>query len=60
MDAVAQAAGAGKTTLYRRFKNKRELFEAVLTARINEWLLPLAHVAEGQHNGATSCDLEQI
>jgi AcrR family transcriptional regulator len=60
MGAVAEAAGAGKATLYRRYKDKKELFEAVLTARINEWLLPLVQAAEDQDNGASSGDLEEI
>ncbi len=59
MDAVAEAAGVGKPTLYHRYKDKRELFQAVLTARINEWLLPLAQVAEAQQSGAHSGDLAE-
>lgn len=56
MDAVAEAAGVGKPTLYARYKDKRDLFEAVLTARINEWMLPLAEAAENQEDG----DLEEV
>ncbi len=59
MDAVAEAAGVGKPTLYHRYRDKRELFEAVLTARINEWLLPLAQVAEAQQSGVQSSDLAE-
>jgi TetR/AcrR family transcriptional regulator, mexJK operon transcriptional repressor len=60
MDAVAEAAGVGKPTLYNRYKDKGELFEAVLTARINEWLLPLSEFAESQQIGAASGDLEEV
>lgn len=58
MDAVADAAGVGKPTLYHRYKDKRDLFEAVLTARIDEWLSPLAEVAEKQQAGVHSGDLQ--
>jgi TetR/AcrR family transcriptional regulator, mexJK operon transcriptional repressor len=60
MDAVAETAGVGKPTLYSRYRDKRDLFEAVLTARINDWLLPLAQVAEGEESKAPSCDLETV
>ena len=38
IDAVAEAAGIGKPTLYARYRDKRDLFEAVLTKRIDEWI----------------------
>lgn len=60
MDAVAEAAGVGKPTLYHRYKDKRDLFEAVLTDRINEWLLPLSQVAESQQSGLVSGNLEEV
>jgi AcrR family transcriptional regulator len=60
MDAVAEAAGVGKPTLYNRYKDKRELFEAVLTSRINAWLSPLSEFAESQQIGAASDDLEEV
>ncbi|MDI9849633.1 TetR/AcrR family transcriptional regulator [Rhodoblastus sp. 17X3] len=60
MDAVAEAAGVGKPTLYSRYRDKRDLFEAVLTARINDWLLPIAQVAEGEGGKAPSGDLEAV
>jgi AcrR family transcriptional regulator len=60
MDAVAEAAGVGKPTLYHRYKDKRDLFEAVLTARINEWLSPLAEIAERLGSGAQSGELGEI
>jgi AcrR family transcriptional regulator len=60
MDAVAEMAGVGKPTLYSRYRDKRDLFEAVLTARINDWLLPIAQVAEGEGDKAPSGDLEAV
>lgn len=60
MDAVAEAAGVGKPTLYHRYKDKKDLFEAVVTARINEWLAPLAEIAESQSSGVESGDLAEI
>jgi AcrR family transcriptional regulator len=60
MDAVAEAAGVGKPTLYHRYRDKRDLFEAVVTVRINEWLSPLSQVAEKQEGKASSESLEEI
>lgn len=41
IDAVAEAAGVSKPTLYARYRDKRALFEAVLEERVREWLAPL-------------------
>jgi TetR/AcrR family transcriptional regulator, mexJK operon transcriptional repressor len=38
IDAVAEAAGIGKATLYARYKDKGELFAAVLQRKIDRWL----------------------
>src|ERR1700722_7279727 len=38
VDAVAEAAGIGKATLYARYKDKGELFGAVLQRKIDRWL----------------------
>jgi TetR/AcrR family transcriptional repressor of mexJK operon len=38
VDAVAEAAGIGKATLYARYKDKGELFGAVLQRKIDHWL----------------------
>jgi TetR/AcrR family transcriptional regulator, mexJK operon transcriptional repressor len=38
VDAVAEAAGIGKATLYARSKDKGELFAAVLQRKIDRWL----------------------
>lgn len=38
IDAVAEAASIGKATLYARYKNKGELFAAVLRRQIDRWL----------------------
>ncbi|MCJ2010365.1 TetR/AcrR family transcriptional regulator [Methylobacterium sp. WL30] len=48
IDAVAEAAGVSKPTLYSRYRDKRALFEAVLDERIREWLAPLSAAAETQ------------
>ncbi len=38
IDAVAEAASIGKATLYARYKDKSELFAAVLQRQIDRWL----------------------
>lgn len=48
IDAVAQAAGVSKPTLYARYDDKRALFEAVLQERIRGWLGSLSTAAEVQ------------
>jgi TetR/AcrR family transcriptional repressor of mexJK operon len=48
IDAVAEAAGVSKPTLYARYRDKRALFEAVLKERVREWLAPLSAAAETQ------------
>lgn len=48
MDAVAEAAGVSKPTVYARYRDKRDLFEAVLKERVGEWLAPLSAAAERQ------------
>jgi AcrR family transcriptional regulator len=41
MDAVAEAAGISKRTLYSRYLDKTALFDAVLRDLINRWLIPI-------------------
>ena len=48
IDAIAEAAGMSKPTVYARYRDKRELFEAVLRERIAAWIAPLAAAAEAQ------------
>lgn len=48
IDAIAEAAGMSKPTVYARYRDKRELFEAVLRQRIALWIAPLAAAAEAQ------------
>src|SRR5258707_1886324 len=48
IDAVAEAAGVSKPTVYARYRDKRDLFAAVLRDRIREWLAPLSAAAEAQ------------
>ena len=38
MDAVAEAASVGKATVYARYRDKGELFAAVLKRQIDRWL----------------------
>jgi len=46
IDAVAEAAGVSKPTVYARYHDKRDLFAAVLRGRIRKWLAPLSAAAE--------------
>jgi AcrR family transcriptional regulator len=60
IDAVAEAAGVSKPTLYSRYQDKRALFEAVLQGRIREWLAPLSAAAEMQALRATPKDAATV
>jgi TetR/AcrR family transcriptional regulator, mexJK operon transcriptional repressor len=57
IDAVAEAAGVSKPTVYARYRDKRDLFAAVLRGRIRDWLAPLSVAAEAQ---ATDSDPKNI
>ena len=57
IDAVAEAAGVSKPTVYARYHDKRDLFAAVLRGRIQDWLAPLSVAAEAQ---ATEVDPKSI
>jgi AcrR family transcriptional regulator len=48
IDAVAERTGISKPTVYARYRDKRDLFAAVLRNRIQLWLAPLAAAAEAQ------------
>jgi TetR/AcrR family transcriptional repressor of mexJK operon len=48
IDAVAEAAGVSKPTVYARYRDKGDLFAAVLQGRIQRWLAPLSAAAEAQ------------
>jgi AcrR family transcriptional regulator len=50
IEAVAEAAGVSKPTVYARYRDKRDLFAAVLRGRIARWLAPLSAAAEAQAN----------
>src|SRR5437879_13915960 len=52
-DAVAEAAGVSKPTVYARYHDKRDLFAAVLRGRIRLWLAPLSAAAEAQATEAS-------
>lgn len=41
IDAVAEAAGMSKRTVYARYSDKGELFRAVLCRLIERWLVPI-------------------
>src|ERR1700685_1336471 len=47
IDAVAEAAGVSKPTVYAHYHDKRDLFAAVLRGRIRKWLCPLFAADEG-------------
>ncbi len=46
IDAVAETAGVSKPTVYARYRDKRDLFAAVLRVTIQRWLAPLSAAAE--------------
>jgi TetR/AcrR family transcriptional regulator, mexJK operon transcriptional repressor len=48
IDAVAETAGISKPTVYARYRDKRDLFAAVLRGRIGKWLAPVSAAAEAQ------------
>jgi len=48
IDAVAQRAGVGIGTVYRHFPTKEALFEAIVTARIDELCASTRQLAEGE------------
>src|ERR1700704_2187681 len=50
IDAVAEAAGVSKPTVYARYRDKRDLFAAVLRGRIRAWLAPVSAAAEAPGN----------
>ena len=52
IDAVAEAAGVSKPTVYARYRDKADLFRAVLQRRIKLWLEPLSAAAEAQARAA--------
>jgi AcrR family transcriptional regulator len=53
IDAVADAAGVSKPTVYARYRDKRDLFAAVLRGRIRKWLAPVSAAAEAQATEAS-------
>jgi TetR/AcrR family transcriptional regulator, mexJK operon transcriptional repressor len=48
IEAVAETAGISKPTVYVRYRDKRDLFAAVLRDRIRRWLAPVSAAAEAQ------------
>src|SRR5271155_721578 len=53
IDAVAEAAGVSKPTVYARYHDKRDLFAAVLRGRIRRWLAPVSAAAEDEATEAS-------
>jgi AcrR family transcriptional regulator len=60
IDAVAEEAGVGKPTLYARYRDKGELFGAVLRARIDEWIAPISEAAEREQEVVDAADLAAV
>jgi AcrR family transcriptional regulator len=58
IDAVAEEAGVSKLTLYARYRDKRDLFAAVLRGTIHCWLAPVSAAAEAQANAPQSENIE--
>jgi TetR/AcrR family transcriptional repressor of mexJK operon len=50
MDAVAEAACISKRTLYARYRDKDELFSAVLRNLIDRWLVPINQFHSGKRD----------
>jgi TetR/AcrR family transcriptional regulator, mexJK operon transcriptional repressor len=59
IDAVAEVAGVSKPTVYARYRDKRELFVAVLRRRIQGWLAPLSAAAEAAADTAEPHDVAE-
>ncbi|MGI4942998.1 MAG: TetR/AcrR family transcriptional regulator [Janthinobacterium lividum] len=58
MDALAEAAGVSKATLYARFSDKRQLFVTVLRQEIGRWLAPLAASVDEMTEAGATLDVE--
>jgi TetR/AcrR family transcriptional repressor of mexJK operon len=58
IDAVAEAAGVSKPTVYARYRDKGDLFAAVLQGRIARWLAPLSAAAEAEAGEGGSKGIE--
>src|SRR5258707_6897101 len=58
IDAVAEAAGVSKPTVYARYRDKRDLFAAVLRGRIRDWLAPLSVAAQAQATDSNPKNIE--
>jgi TetR/AcrR family transcriptional regulator, mexJK operon transcriptional repressor len=58
IDAVAETAGVSKPTVYARYRDKRDLFAAVLRGRIRDWLAPLSAAAEAQATHSNPKNIE--
>ncbi len=60
MDALAEAAGVGKPTVYARFGDKHGLFASVFRMRVEAVLAPLAAEARSAATGSRRADLAKV
>ncbi len=60
IDALAEAAGVGKPTLYARFGDKNGLFAAVFRMRVEAVLAPVAAEATAAAEAHEPADLPQV
>ncbi|MGI4941972.1 MAG: TetR/AcrR family transcriptional regulator [Janthinobacterium lividum] len=58
MDALAEAAGVSKATLYARFGDKRQLFVAVIRQEVGRWLAPLSAIVDEVMAGGSAVAVE--
>src|SRR5579864_3977103 len=54
IDAITEAAGVAKRTVYLRYGDKKALFKAALQRAIEEWIIPVV-----QLRAAETPDLEE-
>jgi TetR/AcrR family transcriptional repressor of mexJK operon len=48
IDAIAEAAGMAKRTVYARYIDKTALFKAALTRAIEDWMVPIAKLRSAE------------
>jgi TetR/AcrR family transcriptional repressor of mexJK operon len=62
IDAITEAAGVAKRTVYLRYGDKKALFKAALQRAIEEWIIPVDRLraAETEDIEATLLDIGQM